>query len=188
MKSAHEEYEEIMMIDDALSEEMVHTYKGQYCSDNEKFIDVQGVAGSIPEVFCTNKQVDSEDCSTSRILQEDEVHMKEEDHEISLELHQVKKYLQTYKEQTRFLQNINEKLMTTNKRLREDLEEKEADCQKLVSISKDILKEKRTIQKQFQHMKAQSKEENKDVEFARLQMQSQVLSDITILAEASKSL
>ena len=93
MKSAREDYEEIVMIDDALSEETVHTSKGQYCSDNEKVIDVQGVAGSIPEVFCTNKQVDSEDCLASRILQEDEVHMKEEDLEISPELNQVKKSL-----------------------------------------------------------------------------------------------
>ena len=58
MKSAHEDYEEIMMIDDALSEETVHTSKDQYCLDIEKFIDFQGVAGSIPEAFCTNKQVD----------------------------------------------------------------------------------------------------------------------------------
>ena len=83
--------------------------------------------------------------------------------------------------------------MTANKRLREDLEEKEADCQKLLSLSKDILKEKRAIQKQYEHMKTQSKEahnqmENKDAEFARLQKRSQVLSDLTILAEASKSL
>ena len=68
MKLVHEDCEEIVMIDDAFSEETVHTFKGQYCSDNEKFIDVQGVAGSIPEIFCTNKQVDSEDCSESRIL------------------------------------------------------------------------------------------------------------------------
>ena len=33
--------------------------------------------------------------------------------------------------------------MTANKRLREDLEDKEADYQKLLSISKDILKEKK---------------------------------------------
>ena len=51
--------------------------------------------------------------------------MKEEDLEISPELNQVKKSLQTYKEQTRYLQNINEKLMVANKRLREDLEDKE---------------------------------------------------------------
>ena len=79
-------------------------------------------------------------------------------------------------------------LMTADKKIREDLEDNEVDYQKLLSISKDILKEKRTIQKQLKHMKAQSKEENKDVEFARLQKRSQVLSDLNILAEASKSL
>ena len=93
MKLAHEDCEEIVMIDDAFSEETVHTSKGQYCSDNEKFIDVQGVVWFIPEIFCTNKQVDSEDCSTSRIPQENEVCMKEEDLEITPELNQVKKYL-----------------------------------------------------------------------------------------------
>ena len=78
--------------------------------------------------------------------------------------------------------------MTANKRLREDQEDKEADYQKLLSISKYILREKRTIQKQLELIKAQSKEDNKDAEFARLQKCSQVLSDLTILAEASKSL
>ena len=48
MKSAHENCEEIVMIDDAFSEETVHTSKGRYCLDNEKFIDVQGIAGFIP--------------------------------------------------------------------------------------------------------------------------------------------
>ena len=75
-RSAHEDGMEIVIIDDALSEETVHTSKDQYCSDIEKFIDVQRVVGSIPEAFCTNKQVDSEDCSASRTLQEEEVHMK----------------------------------------------------------------------------------------------------------------
>ena len=93
MKSAHEDYEEIVMIDDAFSEGTVHTSKGQYCSDKEKFIDVQGVARFMPEMFCANKQVDSEDCSVSRIPQEYEVHMKEEYLEITPELNQVKKYL-----------------------------------------------------------------------------------------------
>ena len=40
MKSAHEECEEIMMIDGAFSKETIHTSKGQYCSSNENFIDV----------------------------------------------------------------------------------------------------------------------------------------------------
>ena len=63
--------------------------------------------------------------------------------------------------------------MTANKSLREDLEEKETDHQKLILISKDILKEKRAIRKQYEHMKTQSKEahnqmENKDAEYVRL--------------------
>ena len=64
--------------------------------------------------------------------------------------------------------------MTANKILHEYLEEKETDYQKLPLISQDILKEKRAIQKQYEHMKIQNKEsqnrvENKDVEYARLQ-------------------
>ena len=78
--------------------------------------------------------------------------------------------------------------MIANKRLREDLEDKETEYQKLLTISKDILREKRTIQKQLELIKAQNKEDNKDAEFARLQKRSQVLSDLAILAEASISL
>ena len=48
--------------------------------------------------------------------------------------------------------------MTANKILREDLEEKETDYQRLLLISKDILEEKRAIQKQYEHMKTQRKE------------------------------
>ena len=68
-RSAHEDAMEIVMIDDALSEETVHTSKDQYCADIERFIDIQGVTGSIPESFCTNKQVNSDDGSASKTLQ-----------------------------------------------------------------------------------------------------------------------
>ena len=78
--------------------------------------------------------------------------------------------------------------MVANKRLREDLEDKEIEYQKLLIISKDILREKRAIQKQLELVKAQNKEDNKDAEFARLQKHSQVLSDLATLAEASRSL
>ena len=108
--------------------------------------------------------------------------------EISPELSQCKKSLQTYKEQTRYLQDINEKLMVANKRLREDLEDKETEYQKLLIISKDILRDKRAIQKQLELIKAQNTEDNKDAEFARLQKRSQVLSDLATLAEASRSI
>ena len=53
--------------------------------------------------------------------------------------------------------------MIANKRLREDLEEKEADYQKIFIISKDILKNKRAIQEQYKQVLNQNKElQNKD--------------------------
>ena len=114
--------------------------------------------------------------------------MREEDLDMPPELSQCKRSLQTYKEQTIYLQDINEKLMVANKRLREDMEDKEAEYQKLLVFSKDILKEKRAIQRQLEQVKAQNKEKDKDVEFARIQRRSQVLSDLATLAEASRSL
>ena len=78
--------------------------------------------------------------------------------------------------------------MVANKRLREDLEDKEIEYQKLLIISKDIIREKWAIQKQLELIKAQNKEDNKDAEFAILQKRSQLLSDLAILAEASRSL
>ena len=115
MELVHEDCEEIVMINDSFSKETVHTSKGQYCLDDEKFIDIQGVVGSIPEIFYTNKQVCSEYCSVLKLPQVDEVLMKEEYIKITPELNQIKKSLQTYKEQTKFLQSINEKLMTAIK-------------------------------------------------------------------------
>ena len=99
----------------------------------------------------------------------------------------------SYKEQNKYLQDLNENLMVANKRLREDLEEKEVDYQKLVSIYKDMLKKKRALQKQYkqvldQNKELQNKELNKDAEYSRLQKRSQVLHDMTLLAEVSKSL
>ena len=82
--AAHEDAMDVVVIDDAGSEETVHTAGYQYCVDNEKFIDMQGVAGAIPEEFCTNKQDIPNDGSTSKGLQEG-VHIGEEDLEISPE-------------------------------------------------------------------------------------------------------
>ena len=44
------------------------------------------------------------------------------------------------------------------------------------------------MQRQLEQLKAQKKESDKDVELARLQKRSQVLSDLATLAEASRSL
>ena len=80
----------------------------------------------------------------------------------------------SYKKQNEYLHELNENLMLSNKRLREDLEEKEVDYQKLVNIAKDILKKKRALQEQYkqvfyQNRELQSKELNQDAEYSRLQ-------------------
>jgi len=68
------------------------------------------------------------------------------------------------------------------------MEEKETAFQKLLMVSRNILKEKHAMQKQLEHVKAQVKENDKDKELARLQRRSQVLNDLATLAEASRSL
>ena len=75
--------------------------------------------------------------------------------------------------------------------MREDLEDKEVDYQKLVYIAKDILKKKRDLQEQYekvldQNRKFHSKELNQDAEYTWLQKRSQVVHDTTLLAEVPK--
>ena len=76
-----------------------------------------------------NKQAysENENGSVSRSMQDYEVLMDIKESKVVPKLNQIKKYLQSYKEQTKFLQNISESLMTANKRLQEDLEENETD-------------------------------------------------------------
>ena len=63
------------MIDDSFKKLYTHS---RVMLSNENYIDVQRVEGSIPEIFCTNKQVSSEDCLVSKLSQEEMVLMKEE--------------------------------------------------------------------------------------------------------------
>ena len=47
-KNRNEDRGEIVMVNDSFSEETIHASKDQYILDNEKFIDIEGVVGSIP--------------------------------------------------------------------------------------------------------------------------------------------
>ena len=146
-RSRNEDFGKLVIVNDSFSEENIHVSKEWHCSENENFIDLQGNSGCISERFCTNKQAysENENGSVSKSMQEDEVLMDVKETEIFLELNQIKMSLHSYKEQPKFLENINESLMTANKRLQEYLEEKEADYQNILLISQDILKEKRAI-------------------------------------------
>ena len=86
---------DVVVIEDAASEGTIQTTRDQYCEDMEDFIDRQGVAGSIPAVFCTDKQDNIDEGSVSKSLHVEGSHIREEDLEISLDLSQCKRSLQT---------------------------------------------------------------------------------------------
>ena len=54
-RTTQKEGMDVVVIEDASSEGTVHTAEDRYCEDMEEFIDMQGVAVSIPAVFCTDK-------------------------------------------------------------------------------------------------------------------------------------
>ena len=153
-RSRNEAFGKLVVVNDSFSEENVQVWKDWHFSENENCIDLQGNAGCIPEIFCINKEAYSknENGSVSKNLKEYEYFMYIKETEVVPGLNKMKKSLQCYKEQTEFLQNINENLMSANKRLREYLEENDIDYQTILLISKDILKEKRDIQKQYEQM------------------------------------
>jgi len=133
---------EVVVIEDAASEGTINTVEEKHYENMEEFIDMQGVAGAIPEIFCTGEHNKHDAVSNLQSLSEEKDDMKEEDIDVTSELNQCQRSLQIYKEQTKYLQDINEKLLVANKRLREDMEEKEAEFQKLLRVSRNILKEK----------------------------------------------
>ena len=102
-------------------------------------MELQGRAEHILEIFCTGKQnYDKEEIDTglASVQKEDSMVDKDES-DLIPELTQIRKFMISYKKQNEYLHELNENLMPSNKRLREDLEDKEVDYQKLVCIAKD---------------------------------------------------
>jgi len=187
-KEEEKQEKEVMIIEDGFSEDTVNTIEDKQSENVEEYIDLQGIEGIIPDKFCTGEQDKSEDVSKLQNMYEGNEDVKEDEININTELNQCQRSLQVYKDQTKYLQEINEKLLVANKRLREDMEEKEAAFQKLLMVSRNILNEKKAMQQKLDQVKAQVKENDKDKEFARLKRRSQVLNDLATLAEASRSL
>ena len=67
----------------------------------------------------------------------------------------LRKSLQQHKSQIDFLNETNYKLVMTNRRLREDLEDINAHYQELIAVSKEALKRKREIQNQDEDLTQQ---------------------------------
>ena len=68
-RGRNEDCGDLVIVNDSFNEETIYASKEQYCLENEKFIDLQGILGCIPEMFCTSKQVYSENCSVSKSIQ-----------------------------------------------------------------------------------------------------------------------
>ena len=71
------------------------------------------------------------------------------------EFENIRKNLQQHKSQIDFLNETNDRLGMTNRRLREDLEDINAHYQELIAVSKEALKRKREIQNQDEDLTKQ---------------------------------
>ena len=130
-------------------------------------------------------------CSRPSETEEDHAHL-----EIMKSLSEVevlKKFLQYCKEQNRYLNYSSENLMTANRRLREDLEEIDANYQELITVSKEFLRRKRDTEQQNEELISINKElqdqiRSTEAEHFQLQKISQALDGLMILVEATRKL
>ena len=76
-RNRNEDFGKLVIMNDSFSKENTHVSKEWHCSENENYIDLQGIAGSIPEKVCMNKQAysENENGSVSRSMEEDKVLM-----------------------------------------------------------------------------------------------------------------
>ena len=88
---------EVVVIEDAASEGTINTVEEKHYENMEEFIDMQGVAGAIPEIFCTSEQNKLDAGSKLKSLSEEKDGMREEDVDVTSELGQCQRSLQTYK-------------------------------------------------------------------------------------------
>ena len=86
--------------------------------------------------------------SNQESIMHGEVHMDSE-------IENLRKTLQQHKSQIEFLNETNDRLVMTNRRLREDLEDINAHYQELIIVSKEALKRKRQIQNQAEDLTQQ---------------------------------
>ena len=83
--------------------------------------------------------------------------------------------------------------MLANRRLREDIEETNANYQDLITTSKEVLGRKNLTQQQNEELISQNKEfqdkiQTMDAEYTRLQKRSQALDRLTMLAKATRKI
>ena len=119
---------------------------------------------------------------------------------IDSEIENLKKTLEQHKSQICFLNETNDRLVMTNRILRDDLYDINTHYQEFIAVSKEVLKSKREIQSQaedvtqkFQNLSEQNavllkKVRSLETEQEKSKKQSHALEGIAMLAEAAKNL
>ena len=86
------------------------------------------------------------------------------------EIENLKKTMEQFKYHIGFLSETNDRLVMTNRRLREDLDDMNTHYQELIVVSKEVLKIKREIQSQDEglNQKIQSISQQNELLFKRI--------------------
>ena len=117
---------------------------------------------------------------------------------IDSEKENLQRSIKQYKYQIEYMHETNDGLVTTNRRLREDLEEVNSHYQELITVSREALKRKRQTENQLTELKQtiqelqQHNEElarriaDMEIDQLKARRKAQALGGIVLLAEAAK--
>ena len=110
---------ELVIIEESMSKDKVQLINEEQVAEGEKFVELQGRDEHILELFCTSKQnYDEKKIDLGlKSVQKEEIMVDTDEADVIPELVHMRKFMVSYKEQNKYLQDLNENLMLANKRL-----------------------------------------------------------------------
>ena len=119
----------MVVIEKSIRNDKVQPINEEQVSEGGTFVELQGRAEHIPKIFSTRKQnYDKKEMDTGLAsIQKEDIMVGTDESNLIPKLTQIRKFMISYKKQNEYLHELNENLMLSNKRMREDLEEKEVD-------------------------------------------------------------
>ena len=103
------------------------------------------------------KVIESEDGSSSKPIEDEDAPIQFDIMESLSKVEVLKNSLPSFEEHNMYLNYSNEKLMVSNRRPPEDLEEIDTNYQELISMSKDALRRNKVTGQQYEEMVNQNK-------------------------------
>ena len=107
------ENSELIVIEKSISNDKAQPINEEQVSESEAFVELQGRAEHIPEIFCTGKQnYDKEEIDTGlAFVQKEDSMVDKDESDLIPELTKIRKFLISYKKQNEYLHELNENLM-----------------------------------------------------------------------------